>query len=429
MLIDHSNATGTTYQARAESPRKMLWAVVVANGLIAYDFTVYSFSAVTIGLLFFPFGNALLSLLLSLATFGAGFVMRPLGALVIGHLADVKGRKAGLTVASGLMTLGTGIIAFVPTYDTIGPTATVLVVMARLIQGFVAGGEVGVASTVLMESTQHDRCYRTSWRAASQGASALLGALVGAGTTAMLTPVEMQQWGWRLPFFLGMLIAPVGWYLRRQMNEAPVQRQQQRPSIKQMFMLHPRQLCYGILLMAAPAASIYIMVFYMPTYLVTVLHQPPVTSMLAACIASTVIFIGTPLMARLADKRGDLKPLQAIALLCCIALVFPSFMALTGDAGALGSLLIIACYAAIALTTAGISSVMIMSAFAPRYRAAGMSVIYSTGSTIFGGFSPFIVTWLIASTGINMIPAWYLLAASCLTLAALIAFPRPSAAE
>jgi MHS family proline/betaine transporter-like MFS transporter len=424
----------------APKPKNILWAVVVGNGLIAYDFTVYSFSAVTIGLLFFPFGNKFVSLLLSFATFGAGFVMRPLGALVIGYLADAKGRKTALTLASALMALGMGIVALVPTYATIGPAATVLIVVARLLQGFVFGGEVGVSSTVLMESQQQGRCFRTSWRGASQGAAALLGALVSAGTVAALTPQELRQWGWRLPFILGMLIAPVGWYLRRHMHESPKE-ETSRPSLRQMFDRHRRQLLCGVLMMAAPSASIYIMVYYMPTYLVSVLHFPQVISLLIACAASVVIFVGTPLMAKLADrlaegdgkangkKRGDLKPIQAALLIGSIVSIYPAFLALTHGVGQRGSLLIIAGYAVVSLTSAGISSVMYMSSFPRHHRAAGMSIIESAGITLFGGFSPFIVTWLIGATGMRMVPAWYLLAASSLSLLGLILFPAATSDE
>jgi MHS family proline/betaine transporter-like MFS transporter len=440
----HYNTANAANTDIAPKPTSVLWAVVVGNGLIAYDFTVYSFSAVTIGLLFFPFGSKFVSLLLSFATFGAGFVMRPLGALVIGYLADAKGRKTALTLASVLMALGMGIVALVPTYATIGPAATVLIVVARLLQGFVFGGEVGVSSAVLMESQQQGRCFRTSWRGASQGAAALLGALVSAGTVAALTPQELRQWGWRLPFILGMLIAPVGWYLRHHMHESPKE-EKSRPSLRQMFDRHRRQLFCGVLMMAAPSASIYIMVYYMPTYLVGVLHFPQVISLLIACAAGVVIFVGTPLMAKLADrlaegdgkgggkrgdkKHGDLKPIQAALLICSIVSIYPAFLALTHGVGQRGSLLIITGYAVVSLTSAGISSVMYMLSFPRHHRAAGMSIIESAGITLFGGFSPFIVTWLMGATGMRMVPAWYLLAASSLSLLGLILFPAAMSDE
>lgn len=175
--------------------KRLVWAAAIGNGLATYDFTIYSFSAVIIGKLFFPSDSSLASLLMSLLTFGAGFAMRPVGALVIGNLADRKGRRAGLTLSIVLMTLATSVIAFAPTYDSIGVAAMLLMVLARLLQGFAAGGEIGVSSVVLMElAARGRRCYVVSWRPASQAASALAGALVGACTTAMMSAEALHQW-------------------------------------------------------------------------------------------------------------------------------------------------------------------------------------------------------------------------------------------
>jgi MFS family permease len=407
----------------ATQTKRIVVAAAIGNGLIMYDFTVYSFSAVIIGKLFFPSSSLLASLLMSLATFGAGFAMRPLGAMIIGSLADRRGRRAGLTFSIALMTLGTGIIAFAPVYASIGVAAPLLIVCARLMQGFAAGGEIGTASAALLElSSQGRRCYLVSWRAASQGAAALAGALVGAIATAALTPAAMQDWGWRIPFLLGMLIGPVGWYIRRQMAEAPMQART-RPSLRSVFAQHPRTLWFGMLMMAAPSASVYITVFYMPTYLVRTLHLSPTISLLSACLAGAVIFICTPLLARVADRQRRRKPIQFVTLTASIALVYPAFFALTHGVGELASLLIIGGYAAVALSNAGASSVMMLEAFPRHQRATGMSVIYSFGVTLFGGFSPFVVTWLIGATGNPMAPAWYLLGALGISLFALAWFP------
>ncbi|SFC85657.1 MFS transporter [Collimonas sp. OK412] len=408
----------------AAQTKRIIVAAAIGNGLIMYDFTVYSFSAVIIGKLYFPSSNPLSSLLMALATFGAGFLMRPLGAIVIGNLADHKGRKAGLLFSIVLMTLGTGIIAFTPSYASIGVTATVLIVLARLLQGLAAGGEIGAASAMLMElADKNQRCYMVSWRAGSQGASALAGALVGAVTTALLTREAMQDWGWRIPFILGMLVGPVGWYVRRHMSEAGMGAQH-RPTVTSVFAQRSRTLWFGILLMAAPTASIYIMVFYMPTYLITTLHLSSTISLLTACLAGAVIFVGNPILARVADRQRRRKPIQYLTLIACIVLTYPAFLVLTHGAGVLLSLFIIGGYAAVALTNGGASAVMMLEAFPRHHRATGMSMIYSFGVTIFGGFSPFIVTWLMGVTGNPMAPAWYLLAALCISLFALIWFPE-----
>ncbi|MGV8892047.1 MAG: MFS transporter [Burkholderiaceae bacterium] len=403
--------------------KRIIVAAAIGNGLIMYDFTVYSFSAVIIGKLFFPSSTPFVSLLMALATFGAGFFMRPLGAMIVGSLADRKGRKAGLTFSILLMTLGTGIIAFTPSYSSIGVSATLLIVLARLLQGFAAGGEIGAASAVMMELASNDRrCYLVSWRPASQGVAALAGALITAFSAAVLTREAMQDWGWRMPFILGMLIGPVGWYLRRQWVETPMKATYQ-PTLKSVFTQHPRTLWCGILLMAAPSASMYIMVFHMPTYLVTTLHLSPAISLLSAGLAGTIIFFTNPALARVADRQPCRKPIQYLTLISSIVLVFPAFIALTHQVGELLSLLIISGYAATALSNGGASSVMMLEAFPRHQRAAGMSIIYSFGVTIFGGFSPFIATWLIGATGNPMAPAWYLMAALCTSLLALMWFP------
>ena len=405
-------------------PARIVVATIIGNAFVAYDFTVYSFSAVIIGKLFFPSHDPLSSLLLSLATFGAGFVMRPLGAMIIGQIANSRGRKAGMAWSLALMTLGTWMIACLPTVASIGPAATVLMVLARLMQGLAAGGEIGPASAVLMESVPRNRrCYLTSWRGASQGAAAFAAAMLGAITTAWLSPADMQEWGWRIPFMLGGLIGPVGWYLRRRMPSVVVD-VPKRPRLATLFEEHARPLFYGTLMMAAPSIGIYITVFYMPSYLVRTLHRPPVISLLTASLSGLVILVVNPLLAKIADRQPGRKPIQYMTLVICLVMTYPAFLALRMGVGDVTALLIILGYVAVALSNAGASTVMMLEAFAPQHRAAALSIMYSFGVAIFGGFSPLIVTWLIAATGNPMMPAWYLIAATCVTLFALQRFPE-----
>ncbi|WP_308584157.1 MFS transporter [uncultured Pseudomonas sp.] len=409
-------------------PKKVILATVIGNGLVIYDFTVYSFSAVIIGKLFFPSDSAFASLLMALLTFGIGFAMRPLGAILIGNLADRKGRKAGLNVSNLLMATGTALIAFMPTHASIGFTATLLLVLSRLLQGFATGGEIGVSSVVLMELAPRDqRCYLVSWRSASQAAAVLVGAVVGAATTALLTPEQLLAWGWRIPFVLGLLIAPFGWFIRRNMVETP-RRGPHSPSLRVLLNGHRPPLLLGILMMAAPTASIYLMVLYMPTYLVRTLGLSPSISLLSACISSAMLFIAAPLFARLADRLPRRKPTQYVTMILSILLVYPVFLALTQGVGELTSLLIIGVYSAVAMGNNGVSTVMIMEAFPAHHRATGMSVVYSFGVTIFGAFCPFLVTWLIGVTQNPMAPSWYLLGALVVSLFALVRFPagRPT---
>ncbi len=416
-------ATDQLTRTPGARPARIVLATIIGNAFVAYDFTVYSFSAVIIGKLFFPSHDPLSSLLLSLATFGAGFVMRPLGAMFIGQIANTRGRKAAMTWSLALMTLGTWLIACVPTVASIGGTATVLIVIARLLQGLAAGGEIGPASAVLMESVPRNRrCYLTSWRGASQGAAAFAAALVGATTTALLSPAAMHDWGWRIPFVLGGFIGPVGWYLRRRMPSVTIETPE-RPRLAGLFKRRARTLFYGTLMMAAPSVGIYITVFYMPSYLVRTLHRPAAISLLTASLSGLVILVVNPLVARIADRQTSRKPIQYLMLTTCLALTYPAFLGLRQGVSDIAALLIILTYVALALNNAGASTVMMMEAFPSHHRAAAVSIMYSFGVTIFGGFSPLIVTWLIAATGNPMMPAWYLIAAICTTLFALRRFP------
>ncbi|WP_191487617.1 MFS transporter [Pseudomonas sp. FEN] len=403
--------------------KKVILATVVGNGLVIYDFTVYSFSAVIIGQLFFPSNSSFTSLLMALLTFGIGFVMRPLGAIVIGNLADRKGRKAGLNVTNLLMAAGTALIAFVPTHASIGVTATVLLVLSRLLQGFATGGEIGVSSVVLMElAANNQRCYLVSWRSASQAAAALVGAVVGTVTTSLLTPEQLLAWGWRIPFLLGLLIAPVGWFIRRDMLETRLPGTP-RPSLRVLLKNHRSPLLLGVLMMATPTASIYLMVLYMPTYLVRTLGLSPSMSLLSACLSSAMLFIAAPLFARFADRLPRRKPTQYVTMTASILLLYPVFLALTHGVGELASLLIIGVYSVVSMGNNGVTTVMIMEAFPVHHRATGMSMVYSFGVTIFGAFCPFFVTWLIGITHNSMAPSWYLLGALLISLFALARFP------
>jgi MFS family permease len=420
----------TQAETRNATPRltRIIVATVIGNGFVAYDFTVYGFSAPIIGRLFFPAHDAAASLLLSLATFGAGFVMRPLGAVMIGRYADRRGREAGMRLSIGLMAAGTWLIACLPTPAMLGAGATVLMVCARLLQGLAAGGEIGPASALLMESVPSGRrCFIVSWRGAGQGAAACVAALVGVCTSALLAPDQLVQWGWRVPFVIGGLIAPLGWFLRRMPGEWPAPEGRfARAPLSPVLREDARPLVCGILMMAAPSSSIYLAVLYMPSYLTHTLHRPATISLLIASLSGLVIFAVTPLVALAADRLTSRKSLQYVSLTAALATVYPAFRALTHGAPDQLALALILFYVAIALNNAGAGSVLLLEAFPKQRRAAGLSVVYTFGVVIFGGFAPLAVAWLIETTGNPMIPAWYLLAANSVTLFALNRFPERS---
>ena len=408
-------------------PRAKMRRVVVAsslgNALEMYDFTVYSFFAVIIGKLFFPADSPLASLMMSLVTFALGFLIRPLGAVMIGRFADRYGRKQALSLTIALMTVGTGIIAFTPTYSSIGIFATGLLVFGRLLQGFSAGGEVGAASAFLMESGRTDnRCFMVCWQGASQGAAALLGALSGLVLTTMLSEQALHSWGWRVPFIIGLLIGPVGWYIRKHLDETHENIDKPTP-FRDFVREHARTLGLGILLMASSTVSSYMVVFYMPTYLTRTLNYPSSFAFGLVAFACVMLAVVPPIASRFADRMPRRKPL--LYWLCGLqaVLTYPAFVML-GQQSTLLCLVAVSLLILPMAISGGAGLALLMEAFSRDNRVTGLSIIYSFGVTLFGGFSPVIVTWLIALTGSPLVPAWYLCAAIVISGVALRFYPE-----
>src|SRR5215470_7636374 len=243
-------------------PVKAVVAVVIGNWLEFYDFLVFTFFALMIGQAFFPGESEIGKLLGALATFGVGFFTRPLGAAVMGAYADRAGRRAALTVTLLLMALGSALVALTPSYAQIGVAAPILLVVARLVQGFSCGGEVGPATTYLLECSPADRrAAVTAWQGYSQQLAIFVGSLVGVVLAAGLSREQLYAWGWRVPFVLGIVIAPVALYIRRQLPETLA------PS-------HLRAVVLGVFIICGGTVSTYIF-NYMNTYAITTLHLSP----------------------------------------------------------------------------------------------------------------------------------------------------------
>ena len=307
----------------AATRRKAIIAATIGNGLEWFDFTVYSFFAVIIAKLFFPTGNDFTSFMLTVATFGVGFFMRPVGAVVLGVYADRVGRKAALTLTIMLMAIGTAIIGLAPTYSQIGIGAPILIVIARLIQGFSAGGEVGGATAFLIEySPDERRGYFASWQQASQGISFILGAAMGAIVTNGLSPEQIDAWGWRIPFLFGLLIGPVGMYIRSHLHEPPAFEAQKAKAAKesrlaplsQVLRDHPREVLGGLGVTILWTVCTYTLVFYMPTYAKQQLGLPLGATFQSTALCGAIIFVLCPIMGTLSDRIGRKRMLGTVAL-------------------------------------------------------------------------------------------------------------------
>lgn len=407
--------------------RRLIIAASLGNALELFDFTVYSFFAALIGKLFFPVGGTYASLMLSFATFGIGFVVRPLGGVLLGIYADRVGRKAAMTLTIMLMAAGTAIIGLTPTYADIGLAAPVLIVLGRLLQGFSAGGEVGATMTFLMESASaRRRGYLVSWQMAGQGASALAGAFCGVVLTQSLSTEALETWGWRVPFLLGLLIGPVGLYIRRNLKETLVTPVSAGPGAAAIptpsARLDARRLLLGVLIMIGGTSTMYTMVFYLPSYLVKVVHLAPATALMSGCVAGLVLMFGSPAAGRLADRLGRRKPVVVVASMLSLLAILPVFALILAYPGPATVVPGVALMVGL-MTLAGPSgSLLLLEGFAAAVRVRSLAIIYSVGVSVFGGFAPFIVTWAIRVTGSPYAPVAYMAACSALSVLALLAF-------
>ena len=252
---------------------KVLAAASIGNALEWYDILAYGYFAVTISKLFFPTADPTTALLLTFGTFGVSYLVRPLGALVIGAYADRAGRRAAMLLSIVIMTIGTGLMAIMPTYGTIGILAPIAVLIARLLQGFAVAGEFGSATAFLVEHSKERKGFFASFQWFGQGLAAVLASLFGVILYGWLTTDQLESWGWRVPFFFGLLIGPIGLYIRKHVGETPEFREHGPATapVRQMFTGHWDRLlmCIGIVVLST--SSNYI-ILYMPTYAIKQLH-------------------------------------------------------------------------------------------------------------------------------------------------------------
>lgn len=414
-----------TLAAASMTSRSHAWRAVVAtsigNALEWFDLVVYGFFAVVIAKLFFPAGNDTVSLLLTLGTFGVSFFMRPLGAIVIGAYADRAGRKAALTLSILLMMLGTAIIVVLPTYETIGIAAPLILVFARLMQGFSAGGEFGSATTFLAEHVPNRRGFFASWQVASQGLTTVLAAIFGTVLTGSLTPAQLMSWGWRVPFVFGLLIGPIAYYIRSNVDETPefLAAETTQSPLRDTFAGHKTRLLIAIGIVVLGTVATYLVLF-MPTYGVKQLGLPPSIAFSAVVLTGLIQMVGSPFVGHWSDKVGR-TGLMLTSAAVMLVLIYPAFSWLVARPSA-GTL--IAVQVAMGVVVTGYFAALpglLSEIFPVATRTTGMSLAYNIAVTVFGGFGPFIIAWLIRETGEKVAPSFYLMFAALLSFIALVA--------
>src|SRR5579863_10780477 len=272
---------------------KLIVATSIGNALEWYDITLYGYFALYVSKAFFPNDDQATSLLLTFGTFGLAYLARPIGGVVLGAYADRHGRKASLLISIVLMTLGTLMVAVMPTYGTIGILAPIAVLLARLVQGFSAGGEFGSSTAFLVEHRPEQRGFIASWQFASQGLSTLLASAFGVGLTFWMAPSDMQSWGWRIPFLFGVLIGPIGIYIRNHLEDATAPPAAETSPVREVFLRQKLRVLLGIGALAISTAVNYLII-YMPTYVVKNFNLPPITGYTATFVGGIMVTLLTP---------------------------------------------------------------------------------------------------------------------------------------
>jgi len=406
--------------------RRHLRAAIMGNVLEWYDFIIYAFLAKTIAVKFFPDEDETAGLLNTFAAFGVGFLARPLGAAIIGRIGDTRGRKTALITTIFGMAAGTVGIGLLPTYDSVGVWAPVLLVTMRIIQGLAAGGEWGGATAFIVESAPESRRgFYGSIGQASIAASNLLASLVVASVGFWLSAAVMADWGWRVPFLLGGVLFALGLWMRSNIEETPAFRQVQANSAVGSAVTRRNNDTddtggepNAALIMMAKAFGFtivwtvvyYVMLSYIVTFLQLHAGLKEQEALWANSAALVVLVATTPLFGLLSDRIGR-KPLL---LACCAAFVilpYPVFsLMLTQPSvyGVTAAMMLINLFIA---AFSGAGPAALSELFPTQRRTLLMSVGYSVSVAIFGGFAPYISTWLIKVTGSPISPSFYLMAA------------------
>lgn len=404
----------------AGQQRRVVVASTIGNVMEWFDFISFGYLMGIISKHFFPSGGVATGLLLSTATFGVSFLARPLGAVLLGAYADQKGRRSALFLVMMLMSLSTCMITFAPTYQTIGVGATVLLVIARIIQGISGGGEFGCGTAMLIEhAPQEKKGFFGSFMLMSQAVAGTLAATCGFVITQYLSPAQLDSWGWRLPFALGLLLAPIGLYIRRNVAETAEFNTAIHTSESITFMQflerYPKANLIGIGISAGINIVQVFFNVYMPVYATKMLSLPAQSAFLAVALSGIARIVTTPLFGLLADRWGRRNAMvygcaaNAIAIVPCLVWLHAS----PGFATLLTIELIVSVLTQIvnAATPTALAEL-----FPTTVRSRGLSVTYNVAVTLFGGTAPFVITVLVAQTGNDLMPGYYATAGMILSL-------------
>jgi metabolite-proton symporter len=402
---------------------KAVVRVSCGNFLEMYDFMVYGYYATAIAKAFFPTGNEFSSLMLSLATFGAGFLMRPLGAIVLGAYVDRHGRRKGLILTLALMSFGTLSIACLPGYNRIGLFAPVLILLGRLVQGFSAGVELGGVSVYLAEiATPGHRGFYCAWQSGSQQVAVIFAAVLGVIVSLSLSAKQTADWGWRIPLLAGCAIIPFLFVIRRSLAETDeFLARLHRPSVRQILTTlgnNWRIVGLGMMLSTMTTVTFYMITAYTPTFGQTALHLASIDNLtVTMCIGATNLF-WLPVMGAVSDRLGR-RPLLIVFSILSLVTAYPALLWLVSSPS-FARLLVTELWLSFLFGGYNGAMVPFLAEIMPAdVRASGFAIAFSLATAVFGGFTPAICTWLIHETGNRAVPGLWLAFAAALGLVAV----------
>jgi MFS family permease len=404
--------------------------VATGNALEMYDFQIFGYYAAAIGATFFPNTSEFASLMLALTTFGAGFLMRPLGAVVLGAYIDHHGRRAGLLLTLSLMAAGTLSIAILPGYRTLGFLAPLLVLAGRLVQGFSAGVELGGVSVYLSEiATPGRKGFYVSWQSGSQQVAVMFAAVLGIALTSALSPSQMTQWGWRIPLLVGCSLLPWLFLLRRSLQETTEflsrPAQPKMAEIARSLARNWRLVVLGMMLSTMTTVCFYLVTAYTPTFGSTVLHLAPRNNLIVTLCVGACNLLILPISGALSDRIGR-RPILIGCTVTALATAYPALLWLV-SAPSFGRLMGVELWLSVLYAGYnGAMAVFLTEIMPAEMRISGFSLAYSLATAVFGGFTPAICTYLIRVTGNRAVPGIWLSFAAVCGLSAALVFSLPA---